>query len=158
MKRSVTLVIGLALLLSASAVSAAQTRRWIADTAKEFLQGKGDGVAVTIDGRLVGVDRWEAAAPLDEPVVVAGGLDRDGSLIVGTGYPANLYRIKGRSSRALDGRPGRAGDGCSPDKGRSPGGDRGAGSALPMAQRQISTRSAASAAVVSGTWWSSMAR
>ena len=106
MKRSITFVISLALLLSASAGSAAQTRRWIADTAKEFLKGRGDGVAVTTDGRLEGVDRWEMAAPLDEPVVVAGGLDRDGSLIVGTGYPANLYRIKGGRAELLTAIPG----------------------------------------------------
>ena len=99
-------IISLALLLSASAGSAAQTRRWIVDTAKEFVKGRGDGVAVTTDGRLEGVDRWEAAASLDEPVVVAGGLDRDGSLLVGTGHPANLYRIKGGQAELLAAVPG----------------------------------------------------
>jgi len=76
------------------------------DTAKEFVKGRGDGVAVTTDGRLEGVDRWEAAAFLDEPVVVAGGLDRDGSLLVGTGHPANLYRIKGGQAELLAAVPG----------------------------------------------------
>ncbi len=99
-------VISLVLVLSASLGSAAQTRRWISDTAKEFLEGRGDGVAVTTDGRLGAMDRWETAVALDEPVVVAGGLDRDGSLIVGTGFPANLYRIKGGRSELLTAIPG----------------------------------------------------
>ncbi len=92
--------------LSASMSSAAQTRRWIADTAKEFLEGRGDGVAVTTDGRLEAVDRWETAVALDEPVVVAGGLDRDGSLFVGTGFPANLYRVKKGRAELLTAIPG----------------------------------------------------
>ncbi len=99
-------VISLMLVLSASLGSAAQTRRWIADTAKEFLKGRGDGVAVTTDGGLESINGWEAVVSLDEPVVVAGGLDRDGSLIVGTGYPANLYRIKGGRAELLAAVPG----------------------------------------------------
>lgn len=99
-------IISLALLLDASAVSAAQTRRWIVDTASDFLEGRGDGVAVTADGGLEGVDGWEAVVSLDEPVVVAGGLDADGSLIVGTGYPANLYRVKGGRVELLTAVPG----------------------------------------------------
>lgn len=102
----VTLTLVLLLLLSASAGSAAQTRRWIVDTAKELLEGQGDGVAVTTDGRLEGVDRWQTMAALEEPVVVAGGLDHDGSLIVGTGHPANLYRIKGGRAELLTAVPG----------------------------------------------------
>jgi len=105
MKRFVTVII-VALLVSASELSAAQTRRWIVDTAGEFLEGRGDGVAVSADGRLEGVDRWEAVASLDEPVVVAGGLDRDGSLIVGTGYPANLYRVEDGEAELLTAVPG----------------------------------------------------
>lgn len=106
MKRMLVPVIIVALVASASAVSAAQTRRWIVDTAGEFLKGRGDGVAVSADGRLQGVDRWEVAATLDEPVVVSGGPDSDGSLIVGTGYPANLYRITGSETELLAEVPG----------------------------------------------------
>ncbi len=107
MNRLLSLVIiTLALLLNASAGSAAQTRRWIVDTAKEFLKGRGDGVAVTTDGRLEGINRWDVAVPLDEPVVVAGGIDDDGSLIIGTGHPANLYRIKGDRAELLTAIPG----------------------------------------------------
>ena len=94
------------LLLSASAVSAAQTRRWIVDTASEFLKGRGDGVAVLSDGRLEGVESWEGVASFEEPVVVGGGFDSDGSLIVGTGYPANLYRVKGGKAELLTAVPG----------------------------------------------------
>ena len=85
MNRAASVFVSVALLLSASAASAAETRRWISDTAKEFLKGRGDGVAVTTDGRLEGVDRWKVSVPLEEPVVVAGGIDRDGSVVVGTG-------------------------------------------------------------------------
>lgn len=99
------LIVGL-VLLAVQEASATQTRRWIADTTQEFLKGRGDGVAVTTDGRLEGVDRWRSAVSLDEPVVIAGGLDRDGSLIVGTGHPANLYRIKGDSVELLTAVPG----------------------------------------------------
>jgi hypothetical protein len=99
-------VILLTLVLSASLCSAAQTRRWITDTTKELLKGRGDGVAVTTDGGLESVDRWQTAVALDEPVVVAGGLDGDGSLIVGTGYPANLYRINGGRAELLTAVPG----------------------------------------------------
>lgn len=106
MNRAASVFVSVALLLSASAASAAQTRRWISDTAKEFLKGRGDGVAVTTDGRLEGVDRWKVSVPLEEPVVVAGGIDRDGSVVVGTGYPANLYRIKGGRAELLTAIPG----------------------------------------------------
>ena len=107
MKRSATTtIIAFAVILSALDVSAAQTRRWIVDTTAELLKGRGDGVAVTTDGRLEGVDRWELLAPLDEPVVLAGGLDRDGSLIVGTGHPANLYRVDGKDVELLTAVPG----------------------------------------------------
>jgi hypothetical protein len=99
-------IIVMVLLSGAHAASAAETRRWIADTAKEFLKGRGDGVAVTTDGRLQAIDHWETAAALAEPVVVAGGVDRDGSLIVGTGHPANLYRVKGGNVELLTAVPG----------------------------------------------------
>jgi hypothetical protein len=104
MKRMIIIV--LALVFCASAAYAAQTRRWIVDTSKEFLKGRGDGIAVTTDGRLEGVDRWVESASLDEPVVVAGGLDKDGSLVVGTGHPANLYRIRGARAELLTAIPG----------------------------------------------------
>lgn len=99
-------IITLALLLGASNGFSATTRRWVSDTAKEFLNGRGDGIAVTADGRLEGVDRWENLTFLDEPVVVAGGVDADGELIIGTGHPANLYRITGKEAELLTAVPG----------------------------------------------------
>ncbi len=99
-------IITLALLLGASNGFSATTRRWVSDTAKEFLDGRGDGVAVTADGRLEGVDRWESVTFLDEPVVVAGGVDADGELIIGTGHPANLYRITRGEAELLTAVPG----------------------------------------------------
>ncbi|MEE4273777.1 MAG: hypothetical protein V2I67_19025 [Thermoanaerobaculales bacterium] len=104
MKRLLVLV--LVLVSGASVADAAQTRRWISDTAKELLAGRGDGVAVTVDGHLQGIDRWEKVAALEEPVVVAGSLDGDGGLIVGTGHPANLYRVTSRGAELLTAVPG----------------------------------------------------
>jgi len=99
-------IIILALLLGALNGYSATTRRWVSDTAKELLDGRGDGVAVTADGRLEGVDRWESVTFLDEPVVVAGGVDADGDLIIGTGHPANLYRISRGEAELLTPVPG----------------------------------------------------
>ncbi|HSL18339.1 MAG TPA: hypothetical protein VLB51_10585 [Methylomirabilota bacterium] len=101
-----TFTIGLGLLLAAGFVTATETRRWVVDTTDELLEGRGNGVAVTTDGRLETVAGWSAGATLDEPVVLAGGLDRSGALIVGTGHPANLYRIRGSSAELLTAVPG----------------------------------------------------
>ena len=104
MRMARTLV--LVLIIASSAASAAETRRWVADTAEELLRGRGDGVAVTDQGTLVPVAGWADGVAMDEPVVVAGGRMSDGSLIVGTGHPARLYRIAGDTSRLLAEVPG----------------------------------------------------
>lgn len=94
------------LLLTTGAASATETRRWVVDDAKEFLKGRGEGVAVTPDGRLERSPGWADGVTMEEPVVVAGGLMSDGSLIVGTGHPARLYRITGRGKELLAEVPG----------------------------------------------------
>jgi hypothetical protein len=104
MPRSLVLV--LTMTAAASAAWATEARRWVADTAEEFLRGRGDGVAVTEEGTLVPVAAWTDAVVMDEPVVVAGGRLSDGSLIVGTGHPARLYRIAGGTARLLAEVPG----------------------------------------------------
>jgi len=104
--RRVSILFTVALLAVVSSASAAPTRRVVVDTAAELLEGRGDGVAITEDGRLEGVPGWRTTATLDEPVVVAGGLDSDGSLIVGTGHPARLYRIEGEKATLLAEVPG----------------------------------------------------
>lgn len=101
-----TIVIVVSLLAGVIQADAAQTRRWVVDTAKEMLEGRGDGVAVSTDGRLESVGRWQPGASLEEPVVLAGGLADDGSLIVGTGHPANLYRVVGGRVELLTAVPG----------------------------------------------------
>ena len=98
---------GIALLMLMTGVaSATETRRWVADDAKEFLKGRGEGVAVTADGRLERSPGWTDGVTMDEPVVVAGGLMADGSLIVGTGHPARLYRISNGGKELLAEIPG----------------------------------------------------
>jgi hypothetical protein len=104
MKRA--MLIGLSLLLAAGVLDATETKRWIVDTADELLAGRGNGVAVTTAGQLEPVPGWTAGVTLDEPVVLAGGIDRDGALIVGTGHPANLYRIQGTTAELLTAVPG----------------------------------------------------
>ncbi len=96
----------IAMIVVTPAADSAPTRRVVADTAAELLEGRGDGVAITDDGRLLGVPGWRSTATLDEPVIMAGELDADGSLIVGTGHPARLYRIKGRAVELLAEVPG----------------------------------------------------
>jgi len=92
--------------MTASVASATESRRWVVDTAKDFLAGRGDGVAVTVDGRLEPVATWRQGTPLEEPYVVAGGRLSDGSLVVGTGHPARLYRITGDAKELLAEVPG----------------------------------------------------
>jgi hypothetical protein len=94
------------LVVASSAAWATETRRWVADTAEELLRGRGDGVAVTEQGTLVPVAGWPEAVAMDEPVVVAGGRMSDGSLVVGTGHPARLYRVTGDTSKLLAEVPG----------------------------------------------------
>jgi hypothetical protein len=100
------LVLVLTMTAAASAGWATEARRWVADTAEELLLGRGDGVAVTEQGTLVPVAAWADAVVMDEPVVVAGGRMSDGSLVVGTGHPARLYRIAGGTARLLAEVPG----------------------------------------------------
>ena len=96
----------LMLMVASSASWATETRRWVADTAEELLRGRGDGVAVTEQGTLVTVAAWADVVTMDEPVVVAGGRMSDGSLVVGTGHPARLYRVAGDNARLLAEVPG----------------------------------------------------
>jgi len=94
------------LLLTASVAAATESQRWIVDTSKDFLEGRGDGVAVTVDGRLKAVAGWGLGTAFEEPYVVAGGRLKDGSLIIGTGHPARLYRIDGDTKKLLTEVPG----------------------------------------------------
>ncbi|MEJ2580714.1 MAG: hypothetical protein P8127_03590, partial [Acidobacteriota bacterium] len=88
-------------LLVAHGATATQTRHWIVDTTEELLGGRGSGVQVTADGTLRPVAGWEAGPDLEEPVVMAATRTDDGSLIVGTGFPARLYRVRGNQAELL---------------------------------------------------------
>jgi len=90
-----------AVLLAALAADATSTDWWIVDTAEELLEGRGSNVEVTADGLLRPVVGWTAGVTFDEPVVMAAIEAADGSLIVGTGHPARLYRVSGSSAELL---------------------------------------------------------
>lgn len=92
---------GAALLFLVQPVCATETRRWIVDTADEFLEGRGQDVEVTPDGVLRWVAGWSDGPTFEEPVVMAGVRTGDGSLIVGTGHPARLYRVRGAAAELL---------------------------------------------------------
>jgi hypothetical protein len=104
MKRS--FVLATIVVLAWGEIWAADTRRWLVDTPQQLLEGRGDGVAVTEDGRLVAVPGWQRGPSFDEPVVAAAGRLGDGSLIVGTGHPARVYRVRGDSAEMLAEVPG----------------------------------------------------
>jgi hypothetical protein len=99
-------VLGTIMVLLAGVAWAADTRRWVVDTPDQFLKGRGDGVAVGDDGRLVAAPGWQRGPSFDEPVVAAAGRREDGSLIVGTGHPARLYRVRGDAAELLAEVPG----------------------------------------------------
>jgi len=88
-------------LLWTGVASGTGTKLWTADTASELLEGTGQGVAVTEDGRLVPVPLWHRAVGFEEPILMAGDVDRDGAVLVGTGHPARLYRVRGASAELL---------------------------------------------------------
>ncbi len=95
-------LIGLvAALLVTQAAAATETRHWIVDTTEEMLEGRGSGVQVTADGALQRVDGWAAGPDFEEAVVMAAARTADGSLIVGTGFPARLYRVRGERAELL---------------------------------------------------------
>ena len=101
MRKSSFRICLLAALLLTQAASATETRRWIVDTTDEMLAGRGEGVEVSAEGVLRRVEGWMAGPDFSEPVVMAGARDADGSLIVGTGHPARLYRVSGGTAELL---------------------------------------------------------
>jgi len=95
-------LIGLVIaLLAAQLASATETRRWVVDTAEELLEGRGSDVQVTADGTVQRVAGWVAGPDFEEAVVLAAVRGGAGSLIVGTGFPARLYRVSGDQAELL---------------------------------------------------------
>jgi hypothetical protein len=101
MNRCPLIIRVLVILLAAQALPATETRRWIVDTAEELLAGRGTDVQVTVDGSLQRVAGWSVGPDFEEPVVLASTRAGDGSLIVGTGFPARLYRVRGDQAELL---------------------------------------------------------
>ena len=89
------------MLLMNGFATATETRSWIVDTAEEFLEGRGSDVQVTADGTVQRIAGWAAGPAFEEAVVMAAARADDGSLIVGTGFPARLYRVRGDQAELL---------------------------------------------------------
>jgi len=89
-----------------ASVSATSTEHWVVDEPSELLEGRGDGAAVTADGRLVPAPHWSAGPTFDEPIVLAAVGEADGSLLVATSHPGVLYRVTGERSERLAEVPG----------------------------------------------------
>jgi len=89
------------MLLMTGFATATETRRWIDDTAEELLEGRGSDVQVTADGTVQRIAGWAAGPGFEEAVVMAAAGADDGSLIVGTGFPARLYRVRGDQAELL---------------------------------------------------------
>ncbi len=87
--------------LTTPPAGATETRRWVIDTADGFLEGRGQDVEVTADGTVRWVEGWDVGPNFEEPVVMAGVAAGDGTLIVGTGHPAKLYRVRGAEVELL---------------------------------------------------------
>ncbi len=98
MKRFACVILTVAV---AGNLAATQTKTWTADTASQLLKGTGNGVAVTLDGRLIPVPGWRETAKLSAPVVLAGVAKPDGRVLVGTGHPAGLYELRGTALRKV---------------------------------------------------------
>jgi hypothetical protein len=89
------------MLLLTGFATATETRRWIVDTAEELLEGRGSDVQVTADGTVQRIAGWAAGPDFEEAVVMAAARAGDDSLVVGTGFPARLYRVRGEEAELL---------------------------------------------------------
>jgi hypothetical protein len=89
------------MLLMTGFATATETHRWIVDTAEELLEGRGSDVQVTAEGTIQRIAGWAAGPDFEEAVVMAAARADDGSLIVGTGFPARLYRVRGDEAELL---------------------------------------------------------
>lgn len=96
------------LVLAAGVVAApaAETQWWVLDTAADLLPGEGNGVAVSSEGQLLAESGWRTELTFDEPIVLASDVMPNGDLVVGTGHPAKLYRVRGGSAELLAELPG----------------------------------------------------
>ena len=89
------------MLLMTGFATATETRLWIVDTAEELLEGRGNDVQVTAEGTVQRIAGWSAGPDFEEAVVMAAARADDRSLIVGTGFPARLYRVRGDQAELL---------------------------------------------------------
>jgi len=70
-----------------------QTRRFVLDTPRALAGATASGVAVTPDGSLLPLPPLTEVAAFDEPLGLALAVAPDGSVLVGTGNPARVYRV-----------------------------------------------------------------
>jgi len=89
------------MLLTTGFATATETHRWIVDTAEDLLEGRGSDVQVTAEGTVEPIAGWASGPDFEEAVVMAAVRADDGALIVGTGFPARLYRVRGDQAELL---------------------------------------------------------
>ena len=73
---------------------AGQTRRFVLDTPRTLADATANGIAVGADGTLRPLSPLTAVASFDEPLGLALAAGGDGTVYVGTGSPARVYRVR----------------------------------------------------------------
>jgi hypothetical protein len=84
----------LLVLFTATGVDAASTQHFVVDTAQSLSGGVASGIAIGTDGSLRPLAPLGTVASFEEPLGLAMTLAPDGSVLVGTGHPARLWRVK----------------------------------------------------------------
>jgi hypothetical protein len=81
--------------LAAAGVEASSTQHFVLDTAQSLSGAVASAVAVGTDGSLRPLAPLGTVASFDEPLGLAMAVEADGSVLVGTGHPARLWRVHG---------------------------------------------------------------
>ncbi len=88
-------------LLAFASGEATQTRHFVLDTPRALAGATGRGVAVFPDGSLRPLPPLETAVVFEEPLGLALAAAPDGTVYVGTGHPARIYRIRDNRKELL---------------------------------------------------------
>ncbi|MGE5235013.1 MAG: hypothetical protein ACM3O7_01540 [Acidobacteriota bacterium] len=88
------LLAALAVLALVGPAEAAQVRRFALDTTRNLAGSEGRGIAVFPDGSLRPVGALATVASFDEPLGLALAVAADGTVYVGTGHPARVWRVR----------------------------------------------------------------
>ncbi|MEW6336093.1 MAG: hypothetical protein AB1625_01715 [Acidobacteriota bacterium] len=91
----------LAMTLAGGLTEAGIVKRFATDTPRALTGGRGKGVGVFADGSLRPVGTLDSVATFDEPLGLALAVLPDGTAYVGTGHPARIYRVRGRTRELI---------------------------------------------------------